>query len=179
MRWNMDAAQASNGAMHRRSHPRGTPGQRGRQSDTTEASAKGLGLGAVLLKRCPLPLRPATQERYLTLVRRGGRLYCVDSVCYHAGGPLGVGDIEEVNGRPCIICPWHHYKVRRPVCAEHRAPDARSLHPSQALPPGASLRTLQWGQWGALCARACSVCAGVPTPSVRPAQHRWGTRWAS
>ena len=26
--------------------------------------------------------------------------------------PLTVGDIEDVNGHPCVLCPWHHYKVR-------------------------------------------------------------------
>ena len=23
----------------------------------------------------------------------------------------GIGDIEEVDGRPCLVCPWHYYKV--------------------------------------------------------------------
>lgn len=23
----------------------------------------------------------------------------------------GVGDIEDVNGKPCIVCPWHYYQV--------------------------------------------------------------------
>jgi nitrite reductase/ring-hydroxylating ferredoxin subunit len=83
----------------------------------------------------PLP----TQGRYVTLLRLEGKVYCIDSVCFHAGGPLvgshipylgscsvlqsrvltctlqraaqGVGDIEEVNGRACLVCPWHYYKV--------------------------------------------------------------------
>jgi hypothetical protein len=25
--------------------------------------------------------------------------------------PQGIGDIEEVNGRACLVCPWHYYKV--------------------------------------------------------------------
>ena len=41
-----------------------------------------------------------------------GEVYAIDSICYHAGGPLAVGDIEDVNGHPCVLCPWHHYKVR-------------------------------------------------------------------
>ncbi|KAB5540188.1 hypothetical protein PHYPO_G00099000 [Pangasianodon hypophthalmus] len=28
-----------------------------------------------------------------------------------AGGPLQNGDIEEVAGRVCIVCPWHKYKI--------------------------------------------------------------------
>lgn len=23
----------------------------------------------------------------------------------------GIGDIEDVNGRACIVCPWHYYKI--------------------------------------------------------------------
>lgn len=111
-----------------------------------------------------------SQGRYVTVVRRNGQLYAIDSVCFHAGGPLvrsarprsssrnapntapfatvpralrkhypsracsrareavrgrgtemygyvcdcvqGLGDIEEVNGRACLVCPWHYYKVR-------------------------------------------------------------------
>ena len=26
-------------------------------------------------------------------------IYCIDSICYHAGGPLSLGDIEEVRRR--------------------------------------------------------------------------------
>jgi len=51
------------------------------------------------------------QGRYVTVLRLGGRLFCIDSVCYHAGGPLGSGDIEEVNGKSCLVCPWHNYQV--------------------------------------------------------------------
>lgn len=36
------------------------------------------------------------EGRYVTVVEHAAQLYCIDSTCYHAGGPLGVGDIEEV-----------------------------------------------------------------------------------
>lgn len=35
----------------------------------------------------------------------------MDMRCYHAGGGLQHGDIEEFNGRLCIVCPWHKYKI--------------------------------------------------------------------
>lgn len=35
----------------------------------------------------------------------------MDSVCFHAGGPLTLGDIEEVDGKPCLSCPWHKYLI--------------------------------------------------------------------
>lgn len=38
------------------------------------------------------------------------QLFAIDSTCYHSGGPLGLGDIEELeNGDICIVCPWHYY----------------------------------------------------------------------
>ena len=49
--------------------------------------------------------------RFVSVVKGRSQLYCIDAVCYHMGGPLTVGDIEEVNGEICIKCPWHHYNV--------------------------------------------------------------------
>ncbi|XP_028269775.1 Rieske domain-containing protein-like [Parambassis ranga] len=40
-----------------------------------------------------------------------GKLHAMDMRCYHAGGVLEHGDIEEFNGRLCIVCPWHKYKI--------------------------------------------------------------------
>ncbi|KAK3280624.1 hypothetical protein CYMTET_11536 [Cymbomonas tetramitiformis] len=51
------------------------------------------------------------KDRYITLLRHKNFLYCFDSVCFHAGGPLGVGDIEEVANHACIKCPWHNYLI--------------------------------------------------------------------
>ncbi|EPY32081.1 hypothetical protein AGDE_08875 [Angomonas deanei] len=37
----------------------------------------------------------------------------MDSPCYHAAGPLGDGNIIEIEelGVTCIECPWHRYLV--------------------------------------------------------------------
>ncbi|XP_029019344.1 Rieske domain-containing protein [Betta splendens] len=40
-----------------------------------------------------------------------GKLHAMDMHCYHSGGALQHGDIEEFNGRMCIVCPWHKYKI--------------------------------------------------------------------
>ncbi|XP_028312738.1 Rieske domain-containing protein-like [Gouania willdenowi] len=40
-----------------------------------------------------------------------GQLHAMDKRCYHAGGELQFGDIEEFNGRLCMVCPWHKYKI--------------------------------------------------------------------
>jgi len=50
--------------------------------------------------------------RFVTALRlKNGKLKCIDSTCYHAGGPLGIGDLEDVNGETCIKCPWHAYSI--------------------------------------------------------------------
>lgn len=59
----------------------------------------------------PCHAMSSAQGRYVTLLRHNGQLACIVSICFHAGGPLGVGDIEDVGGRPCLSCPWHYYKV--------------------------------------------------------------------
>ncbi|KAF6253938.1 hypothetical protein COO60DRAFT_370700 [Scenedesmus sp. NREL 46B-D3] len=51
------------------------------------------------------------QGRYVSILKVKGQLTCIDSICFHAGGPLGLGDIEEVEGRACLNCPWHNYKI--------------------------------------------------------------------
>ncbi len=58
----------------------------------------------------------AIDGRFVSVIRhvdRGGRarLYCIDSICFHAGGPLALGDIEEIQDRPCLVCPWHFYSI--------------------------------------------------------------------
>ncbi|XP_032070657.1 Rieske domain-containing protein isoform X2 [Thamnophis elegans] len=49
--------------------------------------------------------------RQVVIFYHGGHFYALDCRCYHAGGPLHLGEIEEINGQSCIICPWHKYKI--------------------------------------------------------------------
>ncbi|KAL7706167.1 Rieske [2Fe-2S] domain/Rieske-like [2Fe-2S] domain containing protein [Lotmaria passim] len=49
--------------------------------------------------------------RNIAVVCYKGQLYAIDNACYHHGGPLLRGDIEEMGGHPCIVCPWHSYKI--------------------------------------------------------------------
>lgn len=39
------------------------------------------------------------------------RLWALDRVCYHMGGPLDQGDIEDLQGSLVVTCPWHRYKI--------------------------------------------------------------------
>ncbi|PWA15832.1 Rieske domain-containing protein isoform X2 [Gambusia affinis] len=50
-------------------------------------------------------------SRDVLVVYHQDEFYALDLRCYHAGGLLQNGDIEEFNGRPCIVCPWHKYKI--------------------------------------------------------------------
>ena len=38
-------------------------------------------------------------------------VHALDAHCYHAGGPLDTGDIEDLGERRCVTCPWHHYVI--------------------------------------------------------------------
>lgn len=38
--------------------------------------------------------------------------HAMDAICSHEGGPLELGDIEEIDGERCLVCPWHGYEFR-------------------------------------------------------------------
>ncbi|KAI5091462.1 Rieske domain-containing protein, partial [Silurus meridionalis] len=50
-------------------------------------------------------------ERVLLIIHHEGVFYALDQHCYHAGGSLLNGDIEELDNRLCIVCPKHKYKI--------------------------------------------------------------------
>jgi nitrite reductase/ring-hydroxylating ferredoxin subunit len=43
----------------------------------------------------------------LAVVRRGARVDVFVGNCAHLSGPLYEGDVEEVRGSACLVCPWH------------------------------------------------------------------------
>ncbi|XP_061135475.1 Rieske domain-containing protein isoform X2 [Syngnathus typhle] len=47
--------------------------------------------------------------RDVLVVYHQGEFHAMDMRCYR--GALEQGDIEEFNGRTCIVCPWHKYKI--------------------------------------------------------------------
>ncbi|XP_041672759.1 Rieske domain-containing protein [Cheilinus undulatus] len=51
------------------------------------------------------------EGRDILIIYHQGVFYAMDSYCYHAGGELLNGDIEEFDGKLCIICPNHKYKI--------------------------------------------------------------------
>ncbi|KAL6469848.1 hypothetical protein MHYP_G00209670 [Metynnis hypsauchen] len=50
-------------------------------------------------------------ERDLIIIHHQGTFYAMDQHCYHAGGSLFNGDIEEFDRKLCIVCPKHKYKI--------------------------------------------------------------------
>ena len=47
------------------------------------------------------------EEDIIVIRDRKDRFYAMDARCPHEGGPLDLGDIEELADRLVIICPWH------------------------------------------------------------------------
>ncbi|XP_053095973.1 Rieske domain-containing protein [Pangasianodon hypophthalmus] len=50
-------------------------------------------------------------DRVVVVIHHQGVFYAMDQHCYHAGGSLLNGDIEEINNKLCIVCPKHKYKI--------------------------------------------------------------------
>lgn len=82
-----------------------------------EASAKRLGfeLACSLRELQAAPghklVKRLETGRGVALWWRNGRVHCLDAACYHHGAPLVDGDIEDLNGTACVVCPWHKYKI--------------------------------------------------------------------
>ena len=58
-------------------------------------------------------LHVRVQSRFITIFRNNGELSAIDAICHHAGGPLTLGklqDIEEL-GMKVVLCPWHNFMV--------------------------------------------------------------------
>ncbi|ESP05406.1 hypothetical protein LOTGIDRAFT_98133, partial [Lottia gigantea] len=55
--------------------------------------------------------RVTVKDRDIFIVKRNDDYFALDSFCYHAGGPLFNGDIEDYGGKACIKCPWHNFKI--------------------------------------------------------------------
>ena len=54
----------------------------------------------------------SVRGRNVAVINWKGRVYAMDNACYHHGGPLLNGDIEDIgNEHPCIVCPWHSYRL--------------------------------------------------------------------
>lgn len=46
------------------------------------------------------------EGQIIAIFRYGGRLYAIDGMCAHQGGPLAEGLVEG----GCVTCPWHGWQ---------------------------------------------------------------------
>ncbi len=53
-------------------------------------------------------LHTRIEERYITIFRHKGKLSSIDSICHHAGGPLTLGKVTEIEdlGIAVVSCTW-------------------------------------------------------------------------
>ena len=90
----------------------------GRGKGAGEGSAEGQPVGLTaqqLVERgCRAEVVVAGRALALFCTRDGREVFCCDGLCYHAGGPLADGDIED-SGDPrfglAVRCPWHGYRI--------------------------------------------------------------------
>ncbi|NXG29579.1 RFESD protein, partial [Dromaius novaehollandiae] len=52
-------------------------------------------------------------DREIVVFYHEGKFYAMDSRCYlaHFLSLLFFFSFQDINGQPCIICPWHKYKI--------------------------------------------------------------------
>ena len=60
------------------------------------------------------------RDRQIALFNVEGRIYAIDNICFHRGGPLGEGLLEGT----VVTCPWHEWSfdVQTGICTFN--PDA-------------------------------------------------------
>ncbi len=61
----------------------------------------------------------------IALFNLQGKIFALENVCPHMGGPLGEGDIEN-----CIVtCPWHgwQFDIKSGSCENMPGDDARKV----------------------------------------------------
>jgi len=62
--------------------------------------------------RVQVPGRTGQSRRNVLVARVAtNEVAAMDARCFHANGPLELGDIEDVQGRLCVVCPVHHYRI--------------------------------------------------------------------
>ena len=74
----------------------------------------------------------------LAVVRQGSDVLVLADRCAHLGGPLHQGTLREVDGDPCLTCPWHS--------STYRLSDGAVMHgPATARQPAFDSRIVEGG----------------------------------
>ena len=53
-------------------------------------------------------LHQKVNGRFVTILLHNEQLFCIDSCCYHASGPVGEGPVTDIEDIPTIRCMWHN-----------------------------------------------------------------------
>lgn len=67
-------------------------------------------IGSKLCVRVPMSSAPGRKRQVLVARLGEAEIVAMDNTCFHANGPLDQGDIEDIDGRICIVCPVHFYQ---------------------------------------------------------------------
>jgi nitrite reductase/ring-hydroxylating ferredoxin subunit len=74
----------------------------------------------------------------LAVVRQGSDVRVLADRCAHLGGPLHQGTLGEIDGKPCLTCPWHG--------STYRLSDGAVVHgPATARQPAFDCRIAEGG----------------------------------
>jgi nitrite reductase/ring-hydroxylating ferredoxin subunit len=59
-------------------------------------------------------------SRIVAIFRHHGRLFALDGMCAHQGGPIAEGNVQD----GCVTCPWHgwQYELETGVQTVNRKP---------------------------------------------------------
>jgi nitrite reductase/ring-hydroxylating ferredoxin subunit len=65
-------------------------------------------------------LEVLVEEQILAVFRYSGRLYALDGMCAHQGGPIAQGTVQH----GCVTCPWHgwQYELETGIQTINRQP---------------------------------------------------------
>uniref|UniRef100_A0A2I3HYZ7 Rieske domain-containing protein n=1 Tax=Nomascus leucogenys TaxID=61853 RepID=A0A2I3HYZ7_NOMLE len=72
-------------------------------------------------------------DREVVIFFHKGGYHAMDIRCYHSGGPLHLGNIEDFDKRLCMVCPWHKHKITLATGGLYRSINSKDLSCSKGI----------------------------------------------
>jgi nitrite reductase/ring-hydroxylating ferredoxin subunit len=91
--------------------------------------------GRVKKRRSPSEAKPGVKVvingTNVAIYKYKGKIFAIEDRCSHQGGPLHVGDIEEVDGKACVACPHHGFSfdLQTGICVAPRGSFKQEVWP--------------------------------------------------
>ncbi len=81
-------------------------------------------------------------EQIIAIFRHGGKLFAIDGMCAHQGGPLAEGTVTA----GCVTCPWHgwQYELETGIQTVNRQP-LQKVFPVRELEGGIEVQLADGG----------------------------------